>query len=64
MIKFNICYFGKFLDIWTTDYRSCLDAAECMRLLGFRSARFVDDGNICYWTLSEEEYTWFVLRWS
>jgi hypothetical protein len=65
MKTFNINDFPRFLDEWILypDFSSYHHAAaDYMRQVGFKSARFV---NIeVGWGLSDEEYTWFLIRYS
>jgi hypothetical protein len=61
MIWFDITCFPKFMkdferNGWLVD--------EAMRRMGYKSAIFEANGTMCAWGLSEEEYTWFILRWS
>jgi hypothetical protein len=64
MKDIDIYKFDNFIKVWRSDYYG-IRADQCMRELGFKSARLThsDDGDII-WLLSEEEYTWFILRWS
>ena len=57
---FNIINFPKFREE-ALNYPGPLD--DTMRRMGFKSATFRPQGDKA-WGLSEEEYTWFALRWS
>ena len=61
MKTINIYNFPKFMDAWDLPQYAGMSGGECMRALGFKSARYMG-GN--YWGLSDEDYTWFILRWS
>ena len=40
---------------------------EFIRSLGFKSCVYVDNGGWGrggWWEMSEEDYTWFILRWA
>ena len=57
----DIYKFDKFIDTWTDEYKH-FAGDECMQALGFKSAKYnLLDG---VWELSDEDYTWFILRWS
>ena len=57
---FNVTNFPNFRKE-ALNYPGTLD--DTMRRMGFKSATFRFRGANA-WGLSEEEYTWFVLRWS
>ena len=46
--------------------RSCRMMCEHIQFLGFKSCKFVNPPsmNNAYWEMSDEEFTWFVLRFS
>jgi len=46
------------------DYLNTLSMDENIRNLGFPSCRFISQGAGSYWEMNEDEYTWFVLRFS
>lgn len=48
------------------DNESLLDLHEYIRTIGFRSCKFISKETFqdCYWEFSDEDYTWFLLRWS
>ena len=62
MKKFNLLEFPKFLDS-LREQPFGITGDEYMRILGYTSAQFNPLDGLA-WSLSDEEYTWFVLRWS
>jgi hypothetical protein len=58
---FDISQFPKFRRA-SENYSGTVD--EKMRRMGYKTATFEANGTMNAWGLSEEEYTWFVLRWS
>jgi hypothetical protein len=65
MRRLDIYQFTKFIVVWQSGQYNHLRGVECMQEFGFKSARFtpIDDTDQS-WQLSDEEYTWFILRWS
>jgi hypothetical protein len=65
MKNIDIYKFEKFIAAWQSEPYSRLKGDECMRQMGFKSAMYeIFSKDNKSWQLSEEEYTWFVLRWS
>jgi|688.fasta_scaffold33487_15 hypothetical protein len=60
-VYFNIKDFPNFRKE-ALNYSGTLD--DTMRRMGYKTATFKANGTVNAWGLSEEEYTWFVLRWS
>jgi hypothetical protein len=58
---FDITNFPKFTKECAI-YSGTLD--EKMRRMGYKTATFKVNGTMNAWGMSEEDYTWFVLRWS
>lgn len=46
---------------WIKEPNDELDCDEFIRRLGFKSCVYVDRGG--WWEMSDEDYTWFILRW-
>lgn len=58
--KFNVFEFPKFVASRWEEHQK-ISILEYMKKLGYKSAIQKDR---YLWSLSVEEYTWFVLRWS
>lgn len=65
MRRINLWKYTKFKQELRNDEK----VSETMHRLGFKSCKYTpptkfDRYNIEWWELSEEEYTWFILRWA
>ena len=51
---------------WMDTDDELLDLDEYIRSIGYKSCKYIPhEHNMSgHWELSEEEYTWFILRWS
>jgi hypothetical protein len=58
---FDITNFPKFSKE-SESYSGTLD--EKMRRMGYKTATFKVNGTMKAWGMSEEDYTWFLLRYS
>jgi hypothetical protein len=65
MIKLDIRKYQKFRQECynNSKFRNAYDWVEALRIAGFKTA-ISYDGSSTGIHLSEEEYTWFVIRWS
>ena len=51
---------------WMDTDDELLDLDEYIRSIGYKSCKYIGDdyGISGHWELSEEDYTWFILRWT
>ena len=48
---------------WMDTDDELLDLDEYIRSIGYKSCKYIG-GISGHWELSEEDYTWFIMRWS
>ena len=58
MKKLNVYRYPKFIDFWA---EHDLTLKETFNLAGYKTIKKSDVG---YVEMSEQEYTWFIMRWS
>jgi len=59
MTELNVCQYPKFVDLWV---RSMLSLEHMLSIAGCKTAEEMP--KLGHVMISEEEFTWFVLRWS
>lgn len=66
MITFNVRQYDRFTQYYITYKRSNPNTtmSDMLRILGYKSVTFKFMNNPNCWEISEDDYTWFLLKWS